>query len=120
MGEVWPLRIGVAVAAVAMPFVFWYLVILMFQALGVSDVVLRTPAGVFEHLFLSDNASDNLHRLGSALGETLPYTLLGMLVGLLVAFVLAVSTYNTILFRCCRLPAVQLRKCTCKHCGSNQ
>lgn len=91
-GEVWPLRVGVAVAAVAMPFVFWYLVILMFQALGVSDVVLRTPAGVFEHLFLSDNASDNLHRLGSALGETLPYTLLGMLAGLLVAFVLAVST----------------------------
>jgi ABC-type nitrate/sulfonate/bicarbonate transport system permease component len=79
-------------AALAVPFMFWYLVILMFQALGVSDVVLRTPAGVFEHLFLSDNAAENLQRLGTALGETLPYTLLGMLAGLLVAFVLAVST----------------------------
>jgi len=55
-------------------------------------VVLRTPAGVFEHLFLADNAAENLQRLGAALGETLPYTLLGMLAGLLVAFVLAVCT----------------------------
>ena len=91
-GESWPFRMGVALAALGMPFLFWYLVILMFQALGVSDVVLRTPAGVLQHLFLADNAAENLQRLGAALGETLPYTLLGMLAGLLVAFVLAVCT----------------------------
>ena len=90
--EGWPFRAGMAMAALAMPLLFWYLVVLMFQALGVSDVVLRTPVGVFEHLFLADNAVDNLQRLGAALGETLPYTLLGMLAGLLVAFVLAVAT----------------------------
>jgi sulfonate transport system permease protein len=90
--EGWLFRVGIAVSALAMPFVFWYVVVLLFQALGVSDVVLRTPVGVFEHLFLSDNATENLQRLGAALAETLPYTLLGMLAGLLVAFVLAVST----------------------------
>lgn len=83
---------GIAVAAFVMPFIFWYAFVLFFQSLGVSDVVLRSPAGVFDHLFLSDNASENLQRLGAALSETLPYTLLGMLAGLLVAFLLAVST----------------------------
>lgn len=82
----------VALAAVAMPFLFWWLIVLMFQAMEVSDVVLRSPAGVFEHLFLADNAADNLQRLGAALAETLPLTLLGMFAGLLVAFALAVST----------------------------
>jgi ABC-type nitrate/sulfonate/bicarbonate transport system permease component len=81
-----------ALAALAMPLAFWYLVVWLFEALGVSDVVLRSPAGVFEHLFFADSAPDNLHRLLDALSETLPYTLLGMLAGLLVAFALAVST----------------------------
>ena len=60
-------------------------------ALGVSEVVLRGPLGVFEHLALADNAADNLARLGQALAQTLPYTVLGRAAGLVVAAVLAVA-----------------------------
>ncbi|MFM7801968.1 MAG: ABC transporter permease, partial [Limnohabitans sp.] len=42
--------------------------------------------------FMTDNASENLQRLGSALAETLPLTVIGMLAGLAVAFTLAVLT----------------------------
>ena len=52
----------------------------------------RSPVGVFEHLFLVENAADNLTRLGQALVQTLPYALLGMLLGLMVALALAVAS----------------------------
>ncbi len=86
------LRWGMAAGTAAMPFIFWWAAVSMFQTMGVSDVVLRSPVGVFQHLFLSDNAAENLQRLGHALAETLPYTLLGMVAGLLVAFTLAVAS----------------------------
>ena len=75
-----------------MPFVLWCAVIAGFEALGVSEIVLRGPLGVVEHLFTQDSASDNRAQLLAALAETLPYTLLGMLAGLAVALVLAVAT----------------------------
>jgi ABC-type nitrate/sulfonate/bicarbonate transport system permease component len=74
-----------------MPLLLWWGCILLFQALGVSDIVLRSPLGVLEHLLLSEQAADNLQRLGEALAQTLPYALLGMLAGLAVAFILAVA-----------------------------
>lgn len=85
-------RWAMAAAAVAMPFVFWWAVVHLFQTLGVSDIVLRDPAGVFEHLFTSENSAERLARLASALAETLPFTLLGMVAGLLAAFGLAVAS----------------------------
>jgi ABC-type nitrate/sulfonate/bicarbonate transport system permease component len=42
-------------------------------------------------LLLSEQAADNLQRLGEALAQTLPHALRGMLAGLAVAFILAVA-----------------------------
>jgi sulfonate transport system permease protein len=80
-----------ATGSALMPLLLWWGCILLFQALGVSDIVLRSPLGVLEHLLLSEQAADNLQRLGEALAQTLPYALLGMLAGLAVAFILAVA-----------------------------
>jgi ABC-type nitrate/sulfonate/bicarbonate transport system permease component len=80
-----------ATGSALMPLLLWWCCILLFQALGVSDIVLRSPLGVLEHLLLSEQAADNLQRLGEALAQTLPYALLGMLAGLAVAFILAVA-----------------------------
>jgi len=84
----WLLRAG----ALAMPFVLWVAVIGLFESLGVSEIVLRGPQGVFEHVFTSEAAADNRDSLWLALGETLPITLLGMFAGLAVALAFAVAT----------------------------
>jgi ABC-type nitrate/sulfonate/bicarbonate transport system permease component len=84
-------RLAIGLGALLLPFVFWWACVEGFLALGVSEVVLRGPLGVFEHLALADNAAENLARLGQALAQTLPYTVLGMAAGLAVAAVLAVS-----------------------------
>ncbi len=81
-----------ALGAAVVPFLFWWAMVRLFEAMGVSEVLLRTPLGVWEHLFMADNAAENLQRLGQALSQTLPFTLLGMLAGLLVAFLLAVAS----------------------------
>ncbi len=78
--------------ALAMPFVLWLAVIGLFESLGVSEIVLRGPQGVFEHVFTSEAAADNRDSLWLALGETLPITLLGMFAGLAVALAFAVAT----------------------------
>jgi ABC-type nitrate/sulfonate/bicarbonate transport system permease component len=75
-----------------MPFVLWLAVIGLFESLGVSEIVLRGPQGVFEHVFTSEAAADNRDSLWLALGETLPITLLGMFAGLAVALAFAVAT----------------------------
>lgn len=86
--------------AVLMPLLFWWGCVIWFRAMGVSDVVLRSPVGVFEHLFLSENSAETLGRLGAALMQTVPYTVIGMGCGLLFAFGLAiVSTVWTALGR---------------------
>jgi ABC-type nitrate/sulfonate/bicarbonate transport system permease component len=84
----WVLRAG----ALAMPFVLWLAVIGLFESLGVSEIVLRGPQGVFEHVFTSEAAADNRDSLWLALSETLPITLLGMFAGLAVALAFAVAT----------------------------
>ncbi len=89
--EAWWQRGLIFVLAVATPFVFWWACVALFQALGVSDVVLRGPLGVFDHLFASDGAAEHLQRLGEALAQTVPDALLGLALGLAVAFVLAVA-----------------------------
>ena len=84
-------RLAIGFGALVLPFVFWWACVEWLLALGVSEVVLRGPLGVFEHLALADNAADNLARLGQALAQTLPYTVLGRAAGLVVAAVLAVA-----------------------------
>ena len=83
---------ALSLLAALLPFVFWWGCVKLFEAMGVSEIVLRSPVGVFEHLFLVENAADNLARLGQALVQTLPYALLGMLLGLMVALALAVAS----------------------------
>lgn len=84
----WLMRLG----ALAMPLALWYAVIALCSGLGVSDIVLRGPVGVLEHLFAAENAAENRELLMEALAQTLPHTLLGMLAGLAVALLLAIGT----------------------------
>lgn len=85
-------RLVTGLAAVALPLLLWAGAIWLAERAGVSEVVVRGPSGVLEHLFWADDAIDNRSRLLDALGQTVPLALVGMLLGLLVAFVLAVIT----------------------------
>lgn len=76
----------VALAAAALPFLLWWLLLAL---IGVSPIVARTPWGVADYLFLSPAAAGAQARLLAALAQTLPITLLAMAAGLLVAFLLA-------------------------------
>lgn len=82
--------IGMTLASALMPLLLWTGFVLVMRSLGVSEVVLRDPLGVVQHLFVDEGAADNLAQLGRALTQTLPHALVGMAMGLLVAFVLAV------------------------------
>jgi ABC-type nitrate/sulfonate/bicarbonate transport system permease component len=82
--------VALALGAAAMPFAFWWGCVLLLESMGVSEIVLRSPLGVFEYLLLSDGSAEHLARLGQALAQTLPYTVAGMMAGLAVAFALAI------------------------------
>ena len=90
--EPWPQRLAIVVAATLLPLLFWWACVQLFLALGVSEVVLRSPLEVFQHLFTNDNAAESLQRLAQALAQTLPYTFAGMLAGLAFAAALAVAS----------------------------
>lgn len=57
---------------------------------GLSSYFMKGPLDVFNYLFTSDAAGENLSRLGSALGITLQDTLLGYIAGTIAAIILAV------------------------------
>lgn len=80
----------VALVSVAMPLLLWWAFVEAMRAMGVSDVVLRDPADVLEHLFLAEEAADHRGMITGALAQTLPYALAGIALGLGVAFLLAV------------------------------
>jgi ABC-type nitrate/sulfonate/bicarbonate transport system permease component len=82
-------RLAVAAAAVALPLVLWWLLL---KALGVPEMIAKTPAGIIDYLFLADSAASAQERLLTALAETLPITIVGLLAGLAFAFVLAILT----------------------------
>lgn len=84
--------VPLALAAVALPLMFWWACVALFEGLGVSPVVLRGPAGVVEHLFLGEESTEALARLGGALAQTLPYALAGLLLGLAFALVFAIAS----------------------------
>ena len=85
-------RVGIRLGALAMPFLLWWVVLNIFEMLGVSEIVLRSPLGVLEHVLTGESAAENRETLRTALYETLPITLLGMVVGLAVALGFAVAT----------------------------
>ncbi|MCX7228353.1 MAG: ABC transporter permease subunit [Burkholderiales bacterium] len=83
-------RVTIAVAAAALPLALWWACTVAFEAMGVSEVVFRTPAGVLEHLLWAEEAGENMSRLVGALVQTLPLAVLGLLAGLAFALVLAI------------------------------
>lgn len=90
--EQWWLRLSLGLVAAALPLLLWSLAVAWAQWSGVSEVVVRGPWGVAEHLMWSEDAGDNRQRLIDALAQTVPYALVGMALGLGVAFALAVVT----------------------------
>jgi ABC-type nitrate/sulfonate/bicarbonate transport system permease component len=76
-----------AAAAAALPLVLWWLLL---TVLNVPEMIAKTPAGVFDYLFMGDGAPQARERLLAALAQTLPITLLGLAAGLAFAFTLAV------------------------------
>ncbi len=78
--------IAITIASIALPFLVWWLLL---KALGTPAMIAKTPAGVFDYLFLAPSATSAQTRLLAALGQTLPMTLLGMAAGLAFAFALA-------------------------------
>jgi ABC-type nitrate/sulfonate/bicarbonate transport system permease component len=81
--------VWIAVVAALLPIAFWWLIVLAFEAMGVSPVVLRDPAGVVEHLAFADDSAETLQRLADALWQTLPFAVVGTVIGLAFAFALA-------------------------------
>lgn len=86
------MRLGLGLMAVLLPLLLWALAVQWAQWAGVSEVVVRGPWAVAEHLLWSEDAGDNVQRLLAALSQTVPYALVGMTLGLAVAFLLAVVT----------------------------
>jgi ABC-type nitrate/sulfonate/bicarbonate transport system permease component len=85
----WVGRLAISLASLALPFVAWWL---MLKALGTPAMIAKTPAGVFDYLFLAPSASSAQTRLLAALEQTLPMTLVGMAAGLAFAFALALAS----------------------------
>ncbi len=83
-------RVAVALVALAMPVLLWWACVALLQAAGVSEVVLRSPAGVVEHLLTGEGAAEQRTRLAEALAQTLPHALAGLALGLAFAFALAI------------------------------
>ncbi|WP_127144962.1 ABC transporter permease [Pelagibacterium montanilacus] len=79
----------IAAASVALPFGVWMLLI---WALGVPAMLAKSPAGLFEYLFLMPNSPVAQERLLAALAQTLPMTLIGMVAGLAMALGLALAS----------------------------
>jgi ABC-type nitrate/sulfonate/bicarbonate transport system permease component len=80
------LRVVLAVSAAVLPFLVWWALV---RGFGLPELIAKTPAGVFDYLFLAERAAEARAKLGAALEETLPLTLLGMAAGLAAALALA-------------------------------
>lgn len=85
----WLSTIAITLASIALPFIVWWLLL---KILGTPAMIAKTPAGVFDYLFLAPSATSAQTRLLAALGQTLPMTLIGMAAGLAFAFLLALAS----------------------------
>lgn len=75
--------------SVMMPLALWWLLL---AALGAPAMIAKTPAGLFEYLFLLPASGTAQARLLAALGETLPMAVLGMVAGTGFAALLAIAS----------------------------
>lgn len=82
-------RLAFAAGSIVLPLVLWWGLIV---ASGAPSMIAKTPAALFEALFLSPTAASMQGRLIAALGQTLPMTFLGMAAGLGFAFLLALAS----------------------------
>ncbi len=73
---------------VLIPFAVWWGLL---AAAGLSPIIAKTPAGVFDYLVLADDAASSRAALAGALAVTLPQAFLGLGIGILFAFALAVT-----------------------------
>ena len=80
---------ALAIASAALPLLLWWLLL---KALGVPELIAKTPAGVVDYLFLADAAPRAQERLLAALLQTLPITAVGLFAGLAFAFALAICS----------------------------
>lgn len=85
----WLSTIAITLASIALPLIVWWLLL---KILGTPAMIAKTPAGVFDYLFLDPSATSAQTRLLAALGQTLPMTLIGMAAGLAFAFALALAS----------------------------
>lgn len=81
-------RVLMIAASAALPFVLWWAIL---RTLEVPGMIGKTPAEVFNYLFLADASAVARAKLLAAIAQTLPITVLGMAAGLAFAFALAVS-----------------------------
>ncbi len=77
------------ICSIALPFVLWWLLLV---AMGTPAMIAKTPAGLFDYLFLAPSAAPAQAKLLTALSQTLPLTFLGMAAGILFAFALAIAS----------------------------
>lgn len=75
------------IAAAALPLALWWLLLAL---LNVPEMIAKTPAGVFDYLFMGGGAAQAQERLLAALAETLPIAVAGLAAGLAFAFALAI------------------------------
>jgi sulfonate transport system permease protein len=81
--------IWAAMASLILPFAVWWGMLILLQ---VPDMLGKSPAAVFNYLFLSEGSAAAQAKLLAALAETLPITLVGMAAGIAFAFALAVTS----------------------------
>lgn len=90
-GKVRPLwqRALLIAASAALPFALWWVLLIW---LRVPAMIAKTPAALFDYLFLLPSAPIAQGKLLSALAQTLPMTFVGMAAGLGLAFALALCS----------------------------
>ena len=84
----WPVwfDIMLTLGSAAIPILLWWLLLV---ATGAPAMIAKTPAGLFEYLFLLPNSGQAQLKLLAALAQTLPLTIIGMALGIAFAFGLA-------------------------------
>lgn len=83
------LSAALGIGSMLLPIALWWLLLVL---MGTPAMIAKTPAGLFEYLFLLPGSGASQMRLLSALTETLPMTLVGMAFGIAFAFALAITS----------------------------
>lgn len=82
-------KLALAAGSVILPFALWWGLL---AAMGTPAMIAKTPAGLFEYLFMLPASPMAREKLLLALSQTLPLTLIGMMAGLGFAFLLSLSS----------------------------